>query len=191
LSVGHFRVVSRAGSGGSAEVWKATDTRSGATVALKIAHSAETAAALAREAMHAALALSPRLPELLDVGRLPDGRAFLALRWIEGVVINPARVSGDRVGLALRIASDVGEALSDLHGVGLAHGDVKPDNLVFDFRRGGAHLLDLGLAGAAHTAAVTGATLRYLARGDADLGDARARDLLENASGPPLERPTM
>jgi serine/threonine-protein kinase PknK len=71
----------------------------------------------------------------------------------------------------------VGEALADLHGIGTAHGDVKPDNLLLGVE-GGVHLLDLGLAGPAHALAVEGATLRYLARGDADLGDARARDLL-------------
>jgi transcriptional regulator with GAF, ATPase, and Fis domain len=180
LNLGRFRLLQRAGSGGSADVWKALDTASGLTVALKVGRSAADAPNLGREAMHAALALSPRLPELLDVGRLPapDGRPFLSLRWIEGAVLAPARVTGDRVALALRVAASAAEALADLHGVGLAHGDVKPDNLLFDFRAGGVHLLDLGLAGPAHASALTGATLRYLARGDADLGDARARDLL-------------
>ncbi|APR78113.1 Response regulator of zinc sigma-54-dependent two-component system [Minicystis rosea] len=153
------------------------DTRSHGAVALKIARGAEHAALLAREATQAALALSPRLPELLDVGRLPDGRAFIALRWMEGAALDPRRVSGDRKALALRVAAGIGEALADLHGVGLAHGDVKPDNILLD-AHGDVRLLDLGLAGPAHAGAVTGATLRYLARGDADLGDARARDLL-------------
>jgi hypothetical protein len=37
-------------------------------VALKIERGAGAREALAREAVHAALALSPRLPELVDVG---------------------------------------------------------------------------------------------------------------------------
>ncbi|MFT3771924.1 MAG: sigma 54-interacting transcriptional regulator [Minicystis sp.] len=178
LSVGPFRLLHRAGTGGSAEVWKAIDTRTGAVLALKVARAPEHVASLGREAMHAALALSPRLPELCDVGHLPDGRAFLALRWIDGAILDPARAAGDRAALALRVAAGIGEALADLHGVGLSHGDVKPDNVVLDGRHDGVHLLDLGLAGPAHAGAVTGATLRYLARGDADLGDGRARDLL-------------
>ena len=192
LAAGPFLVLGHAGSGGSADVLQARSA-TGTVVALKVARDLEGAAALAREAVHAALALSPRLPELLDAGWLsldphaarvvaadsPGSRAFLALRWVEGAPLDPrARSDGDSaVALALRVASGAGEALADLHAVGTAHGDVKPDNLLLG-EDGGVHLLDLGLAGPAHALAVEGATLRYLARGDADLGDARARDLL-------------
>jgi transcriptional regulator with GAF, ATPase, and Fis domain len=162
-------------------------------VALKVARDAEGAAALAQEAVHAALALSPRLPELLDAGWIhldgggartvaaeqPGARAFLALRWIEGKPLDPRdRASlGDPLALAFRVARDAAEALSDLHGAGIAHGDVKPENLLVAADEG-VHLLDLGLACPVHDRAIEGATLRYLARGDADLGDGRARDLL-------------
>jgi transcriptional regulator with GAF, ATPase, and Fis domain len=71
----------------------------------------------------------------------------------------------------------VAEALGDLHGVGLAHGDIKPANVLVD-AEGRAHLIDLGLACAMHARSVEGATPRYLALGDRELGDARARDLL-------------
>ncbi len=190
-----FSCSARAGSGGSADVFRADRNGGGGAlpVALKVARSAEGAAALAREVGHASLALSPCLPELLDAGWLcldphcgADGvghgacgaRAFLALRWIEGAPLDPRAPGGeDRVALALRVAGGVGEALADLHEVGTAHGDVKPDNLLLG-NDGGVHLLDLGLAGPAYARAIEGATLRYLARGDADLGDARARDLL-------------
>jgi transcriptional regulator with GAF, ATPase, and Fis domain len=194
LSLADFRVLGRAGSGGSADVWRAVSP-TGVAVALKVARAADGAAALSREAMHAALALSPRLPELLDVGWLrlapdaahllsspaPGARAFLALRWVDGAPLDPRGAPSDpagRLALALRVAAGAGDALADLHGVGIAHGDVKPENLVLGGDAGAVHLLDLGLAGPAHAVAVEGATLRYLARGDADLGDARARDLL-------------
>jgi transcriptional regulator with GAF, ATPase, and Fis domain len=173
-------------------VLRAIDEETGGTVALKIARDATGRRALSREARYAALALSPRLPELLDVGwisiegtaaeareeRATAEDAFLALRWVEGAPLSAARSrsAGDRVKLALAVARDVGEALSDLHGVGIAHGDLKPDNVIVD-PLGRAHLLDLGLACALHAAGVEGATPRYLARGDSDLGDARARDM--------------
>ena len=108
------------------------------------------------------------------------GRAYLALRWVEGAPVEPRASgsrAGDRVALALRVARGAGEALADLHAAGIAHGDVKPDNVLLD-PEGGVHLIDLGLAGPVHALAALGATIRYLARGDANLGDARARNLL-------------
>ncbi|WP_437514491.1 sigma 54-interacting transcriptional regulator [Sorangium sp. So ce1099] len=198
-----FRLLELAGSGGSAEVWKAADQERGGLVALKIerrdrgASREQRAAvrrALAREALHAALALSPRLPELVDVGWLSaragaarvegapgeEGRAFVAMRWMEGRAVAEAVRGvppGERAALALAVARDAGEALGDLHGIGLAHGDLKPENLILT-PEGRIGMIDLGLACSIHEASVEGATLRYVARADAELGDARARDLL-------------
>lgn len=202
LTEGSLHLLTPVGSGGSADVWRAVGF-GGEPVALKVARTSEGAAALAREAAHASLALSPYLPELLDVGWLeldrgvvrilpavvhpetkrpipgppsPTARAFLALRWIDGAPVGTPSDSRTALSLALRVAVGAGQALADLHGVGLSHGDVKPDNLLVD-PEGDVHLIDLGLAGPAHSMTVLGATPRYLARGDADLGDARARDL--------------
>src|SRR5262245_24477119 len=136
-----YRLERPLGEGGSASVWLARAGASG-PVALKVGRSMELAAALADEALHASLALSPRLPELRDVGMLRvdkrtatvlapgshDSQAlpFVALRWCEGRSLRAAMAEApDRVALALSVAHDVGEALSDLHDVGVAHGDVK------------------------------------------------------------------
>ncbi|WP_437916298.1 hypothetical protein WME73_16315 [Sorangium sp. So ce302] len=201
-----FRLLDVAGSGGSAEVWRAVDQERGGVVALKIeprergasaAQRASVRRVLGREALHAALALSPRLPELVDVGWLAapsgvarvarvegapgeEGRAFVAMRWIEGRAVADALRGlppGERAALALAAARDAGEALADLHGIGLAHGDLKPENLILT-PEGRIAVIDLGLACSIHETSVDGATLRYIARGDAELGDARARDLL-------------
>ncbi|AUX41911.1 protein kinase [Sorangium cellulosum] len=202
-----FRLLELAGSGGSGEVWRAVDQEQGGVVALKLerrgpasragADDEQRAAArraLAREAMHAALALSPRLPELVDVGWLAaraggargegapgeERRAFVAMRWVEGrSVAEAARAlpAGEGAAFALAVARDAGEALGDLHGIGLAHGDLKPENLILT-PEGRIGVIDLGLAGSIHQRSVEGATLRYLARRDVELGDARSRDLL-------------
>jgi transcriptional regulator with GAF, ATPase, and Fis domain len=170
-----FQILQRAGRGGSAEVWKARDSADGSLVALKIARGVVEQRVLAAEARHAALAVSPLLPELVDLGVL-DGACFLALRWAEGQPLDRHRGAGD-VQLALRVARDVGEALGDLHAVGLAHGDLKPANLVCG-PDGRVRVIDLGLACEAHDRELQGATPRYLASQDAELGDARARDLI-------------
>ncbi|MET0594772.1 MAG: protein kinase, partial [Polyangiaceae bacterium] len=189
-----FEMLERAGRGSFAEVWKARDAASGALVALKVAHDETARAMLAREAAHAALALSPFLPELVDVGSIriegssvfmsegagASGPCAMALVWTEGASIAAKLRSSiseaARLDLALSVARDVGEALSDLHAAGLAHGDIKPDNLIVD-AAGRVHVIDLGLACGSQDREIEGASPRYLARGDADLGHARARDL--------------
>jgi serine/threonine-protein kinase PknK len=190
-----FRLIRRAGSGGFGSVWKAL-SNSGKTVALKWAHTSEGAPELAREVEIASLALSPRLPELSDAGwalvpttvaegaelralpgPAPGARPFIALSWVEGEPLDQRTPTAAAVDEALALAADAAEALADLHAMGTAHGDVKPQNLLTG-AAGRVHVIDLGLSGPAFSTDISGATLRYLARGDADLGDARARDLL-------------
>ncbi|MBK9265582.1 MAG: sigma 54-interacting transcriptional regulator [Polyangiaceae bacterium] len=188
LAASAFERLVRAGVGGAAEVWKAR-TPEGVLVALKIARDDDAREALAREASHALLALSPRLPALVDVGFIDasdDDQAspgvpipFVALRWVEGRSLRDwmrERVR-DRASAALQITHDVAEAIADLHAIGLAHGDLKPENIVVD-EHDRAHVIDLGLSARAYETTVEGATPRYLASGDADLGDGRARDLV-------------
>ena len=192
-----FRLLRQAGSGGFGSVWQAV-TESGRIVALKWAHDAAGAQALAKEAEVAALALSPRLPELVDVGwalvppvvasgsfvgttsgPTPSARPFVAFTWVDGVPLDarPVKEGPEGVREALVVAADAAEALADLHGIGAGHGDVKPQNLIVD-ARGRVHAIDLGLCVGAFSTDLAGATARYLAAEDGDLGDARARDLL-------------
>lgn len=192
-SLTHLRILHKAGTGGFADVYCARDEENDTLAALKIAHHPQAPSTLLREAEHALLSLSPRLPELLDAGfvslsqdrasicseHTQDALPFIALRWIEGERLNPKkqRATPERQLLALLIAHDIGEALSDLHGAGIAHGDVKPENILIDTSQR-AHILDLGLSCPLHESDLPGATPRYLARGDAELGDAKARDLI-------------
>ncbi len=175
-----FDRIRRAGQGGAAEVWQAR-TSAGTLVALKIARDDAARFALAREATHALLALSPHLPALVDVGFLDDLATvpFVALQWIEGRSLRDwiRQTQPDRHEAALQITHDVAEAIADLHAVGLAHGDLKPENIIID-AMDRAHVIDLGLSGPAYETTIEGATPRYLATADADLGDARARDLV-------------
>jgi transcriptional regulator with GAF, ATPase, and Fis domain len=179
-----------AGRGGAAQVFRARDGRTGASLALKVASGVEGRRALAREAVYAGLRLSPRLPEIVGLGWIPGAtlgpehasaapRACLALRWRDGESLARAPRPGApaRTAHALGVAADVGEALADLHGFGLAHGDLKPDNLIVD-AHGRVHLIDLGLAAPALARTITGGTPRYLPLDDVDPGDACARDRL-------------
>lgn len=177
-----YCLLETAGQGAAGTVYKARRGDDGPLVALKIAKDDQ---AIVREALYAAFCLSPHIPQLLDLGvctlddasaqpvdaRSERTRAFVALAWCDG-----DRPAGGQP-TALRVARDVAAALADLHACGLAHGDVKPANVVM--HGGRASLTDLGLVSSAFDQALPiGGTPRYLARGDAELGDGRARDLL-------------
>jgi serine/threonine-protein kinase PknK len=185
-----YKPIERIGRGGSGSVWLARDA-AGARVALKIGHGGTERERFAGEATRLALAMSPALPVLFEVGLVPAGACaffgvphgapFLALEWLDGAALDPRRVpDADRVALALVVARDLGLALADLHAAGLAHGDVKPQNVLFDRVSQRARLVDLGLSEVVSERRVIGATPRYLApeyRGAGAGSDARARDL--------------
>ncbi len=178
------------GEGAGGRVWAARDA-TGRSVAIKVSASPR-GAELCSEAERLLFAGSRALTNLLDAGRVPAGVAALADRvghaWIAlerapGAAVVPSLLrAGERAGVLWAVARDVGEALSDLHRAGLAHGDVKPENIVVESSASGpsARLVDLGLSSRSDEAVPRGATLRYLAP-EACLpgahGDARARDL--------------
>ena len=139
---------------------------------------------------------SPALAAAVDAGllrdavRLPNGSLleagspFLLLDYVDGRHLDPASTENaeQALALALVVARDLGRALADLHAAGLAHGDVKPANVVMTSDARGtptsAHLVDLGLAADASEVVPRGGTRRYLAPELHDVaGDARLRDL--------------
>jgi transcriptional regulator with GAF, ATPase, and Fis domain len=113
--------------------------------------------------------------------RCERGAPVLVFPWEDGETLASAaaaRSAEARRTLALEVARDLGGALADLHAVGAAHGDIKPQNVLLTSR--GLRLIDFGLAGDASAETASGGTRRYLApevlSGEA-AGDARRRDL--------------
>jgi serine/threonine-protein kinase PknK len=185
-----YQPLERAGRGGSATVWLARD-HAGNRVALKVGHGAAERSRFAEEAMRLTLAISPALPTLLDVGLVPAAACaalgvspdapFLALEWVDGTALDPKSLhDAERTEVTLAVARDLGRALGELHAAGLAHGDVKPHNVLFDCRLRRARPIDLGLSELVSERRVVGGTPRYLApehRAPGQGSDARARDL--------------
>ena len=146
----------------------------------------------ADEAERLCLVDSPWVAPLLDVAELGQdvtvlgerferGAPLLVFAWEQSETLATLAAASSvarRRELALTVARDIGAALADLHGVGSAHGDIKPQNIVVTPT--GARLIDFGLSGEASAESASGGTRRYLApevlAGGA-VGDARRRDL--------------
>jgi serine/threonine protein kinase len=184
------------GRGATGEVWLARES-DGGTLVLKFARDRAAYSQLAEEAQRLLAVDSPWCVRLLAAGRLAHdvsaeadggtsrlvrGTPYLALEHHPGVTLDVALGRAERVALALSVARDAGRALSDLHASGVAHGDVKPQNLLVEFEAGAprGRLMDFGLSSASDDAEVRGGTRRYLAPevfDSASGGDARLRDL--------------
>jgi TolB-like protein/predicted Ser/Thr protein kinase len=137
--LGPYEVVARLGAGGMGEVYKATDTRLGRTVAVKVSRD-EFSERFEREARAVAALNHPNICQLYDVG--PN---YLVMEFVDGTPVQP----GDRARL-LDLASQIAEALVAAHAAGIVHRDLKPDNILVT-RDGRVKVLDFGLATGAYS----------------------------------------
>ena len=161
--LGAYRLDSLLARGGMAEVWQATDLRSGSPAVVKRllpAHAGdpELARALVDEGR---LGLRLRHTNVVRTLEAGDSRGiyFVALERLEGMSLYDLIVRGRLAGLALplgaivRIVVDAARGLHHAHGatdalgrpLGIIHRDVTPHNL-FVCRDGTTKVIDFGIA---------------------------------------------
>lgn len=146
----HYRISAKLGAGGMGEVYRATDTRLGREVALKVLPAAvsrddEALARLEREAMALAALNHPHIAAIH--GFEAEGAThFLVLELVEGLTL-AAILQSKPLGVAesLRLARQIAEALDAAHARGIIHRDLKPGNIKIT-PDGRVKVLDFGLA---------------------------------------------
>ena len=143
-------VVSPLGAGGMGEVWRATDTRLGRDVALKLlpeafASDPDRLARFEREARLLASLSHPNIATLFGLEEIA-GQRVLAMELVEGEDLAERLKRGKTpVDETVAIAKQIAEALEEAHEKGVVHRDLKPANVKLT-PDGKAKVLDFGLA---------------------------------------------
>ena len=145
----HYEVRSVLASGGMADVYRATDCRSGADVVLKIPQVtlAGDLAAFNRYQRELEIARGLRYPGLQRLLSGPDAR-YMVFEYIEGQSLRGYLAQrGGRLPVeeAVDIAIQLARTLEYVHGQGIVHRDLKPENVLID-AEGHVTLTDFGIA---------------------------------------------
>jgi beta-lactam-binding protein with PASTA domain/predicted Ser/Thr protein kinase len=148
---GRYRVESHLAHGGMATVYLGTDTRLDRTVALKIMHAElandeDFVRRFVTEARSVAKLSHPNVVTVYDQGA--DGRTlYLAMEYVPGRTLRD--LLHERTRLRPREALDIIEGvlsgLAAAHAAGIAHRDVKPENVLLG-RAQSVKVADFGLA---------------------------------------------
>jgi len=174
MLAGRYRLIEEIARGAVGTVWRAVDVATDEPVAVKqlrreAAGQPELVEAFLSEAEILAKLDHPsvvRLRDFID----SDGERALVMELVDGEDLR-RRIRRDGPlppGVAANVVVQVADALDYLHGQGVAHGDVKPGNLLVPADGGPVRLADFGVArrvGAAaeETSRPTHATPEYVA----------------------------
>jgi eukaryotic-like serine/threonine-protein kinase len=146
----HYEITSHLGSGGMGDVYQATDTKLGRSVAIKLlpeafSHDADRAARFEREARVLASLNHPNIAAIYGIEEA-SGRKFLVMELVGGEPLAERIVRGPiPVEETLNIAKSICQAVEAAHEKGIIHRDLKPGNVMVG-SDAAVKVLDFGLA---------------------------------------------
>ena len=170
---GRYELSSRIAVGGMGEVWRASDSIIGRTVAIKILKDEYMGdpgflERFRAEARHAALVNHEGIANVFDYGE-EQGSAYIVMELVPGeplsaIVDREGRLPANRV---LGIVAQTATSLQAAHDAGLVHRDIKPGNLLIT-PEGRVKITDFGIARIADQVPLTATgqvmgTVQYLA----------------------------
>ena len=170
---GRYQFVEQIARGGMGVVYRAIDRVLEREIAVKVldsAYSPDSAAGrrFLVEARITGQLQHPSVPAVHDLGTLPDGRPFLAMKLIQGRTLEGHLRDFDASALNLvAIFEQIAQAVGYAHSKGVIHRDLKPANVMVG-AFGEVQVMDWGLAKVL-------ASGREEARSEADPGATTAR----------------
>jgi serine/threonine-protein kinase len=151
---GRYQVEREVARGGMGVVLRAFDPELGRSLAVKVLldrHRGDPALTrrFLEEARVCGQLQHPGVPPVHDLGELPDGRPFFAMKLVRGhtlaELLRRRRDPGEDVGHFLTIFAQVCQAVAYAHSKGVLHRDLKPQNVMVG-AFGEVQVMDWGLA---------------------------------------------
>ncbi len=157
---GRYEIMEEIGGGGMALVYKALDVLLNRHVAIKVlrqqfVHDEEFIRRFRREAQSAASLSHPNVVSIYDVGQEDDVH-FIVMEYVNGQNLN--EIIKARAPLpveeAVRIATQICDALEHAHHNQIIHRDIKPHNILIGLN-GRVKVTDFGIARAVTSTTIT------------------------------------
>jgi tetratricopeptide (TPR) repeat protein/tRNA A-37 threonylcarbamoyl transferase component Bud32 len=149
-----YQVLGQLGQGGMGVVWRGHDHRLRRDVAVKVmkaelAGRPQLSRRFLEEAQVASQLAHPAIPPVHELGELPDGRPYFAMKLVKGRTfadLLEARSSpAEDLPRLLGIFEQVCQAVAYAHSKGVIHRDLKPQNVMVG-AFGEVQVMDWGLA---------------------------------------------
>lgn len=147
---GAFMLLQLIGMGGMGGVYRARDEGLNREVAIKVIQKslgddAQFVESFQREAQAAARLNHPNIAQIYSFGQF-QGQPYIAMELVSGGSLDKMMKNGPvEPAVAFNIGMQIAEGLREAAEAGLVHGDVKPENILFDNDKN-AKLVDFGIA---------------------------------------------
>ena len=153
---GRYTITDVLGRGGMGVVYRARQAYLDRDVALKVmrrdlSEDTDMIRRFLQEAKSASKLTSPHTVTIHDFGLTPDGQMYFTMELLEGISLGELTLAEGTIPFprAVRLAVQCCHSLSEAHGHGIWHRDMKPENVIITRGKRGqdhAKILDFGIA---------------------------------------------